>query len=234
MDADGFMTKLWGPGMWESLLYIAFAYPVNPTDVDKQKYKSFFELLGYVLPCKMCQESYKMYITEGDTKITDDIFNNRTTLTKWLYTVHEKVNKKLGVEYGLTYEDVSRRYTAYNLSKTPLQLAAIKDCAILSRHIVDKFVNFAKTRGIPEDELYILNQITPALWARRNKECSEIMFDMKINAKPSIETEGEYKGLPTKDELRLIVRMSTNLSSLEISHITKKLCPNKRIFKLVF
>jgi hypothetical protein len=43
---NGLITKIWGPAMWESLHCIAFGYPVEPTDEQRQNYKDFFTSLS--------------------------------------------------------------------------------------------------------------------------------------------------------------------------------------------
>lgn len=43
--------KIWGPSSWETLYYIIYAYPVNPTDDDKQNMKEYINSYFKVLPC---------------------------------------------------------------------------------------------------------------------------------------------------------------------------------------
>ena len=40
-SADGMLTKVWGPCMWFFLHTISFNYPVNPSQIEKQKYRDF-------------------------------------------------------------------------------------------------------------------------------------------------------------------------------------------------
>ena len=38
---DGMLTSVWGPSLWHSLHTISFNYPINPTKIQKKKYKTF-------------------------------------------------------------------------------------------------------------------------------------------------------------------------------------------------
>jgi len=105
---NGMMTAIWGPALWHSLHTISFNYPVNPTHEEKLRYYKYFKYLGKVLPCKYCRDNYK-----GNLKSTHynmNVFNDRESLSKWVYNLHENVNKMLGKESGLSYQDVRNRY----------------------------------------------------------------------------------------------------------------------------
>lgn len=261
---NGLMTKIWGPSLWMSLHCITFGYPKEPTPEHKEKYKMFFTLIGDVMPCGLCRESYKEFISTDDTKLTDDVFTNRETLTRWLFLVHERVNKKLGVTYGITYQDVVKKYEAFRAkckkSKDPqtkkgcimpmnakaqsYKVAYNKDCAIICEDIAEKFMNYAKERGLSDDDFDFINtymhnkntlrnkctDINCNVWYKRNQECFNTIVNMRINNINSVETEGKYEGLPTIDELKLIMRLSSNLTCDELKEISKKL-PKKRRFK---
>lgn len=116
---NGLVTGMWGPHMWKSLHSITFCYPINPNDIDKGNYKKFFELIGEVLPCMHCRESYKKIIVGekyNNAILNDHVFDNRESLTKWLYYVHEAVNNELGINYHKSYEDVVRHYESFRSS----------------------------------------------------------------------------------------------------------------------
>ncbi len=97
---NGMMTKVWGPPGWLFLHSIAFGYPyaINPTNQDhaykQDHYKTFFNMIGYVLPCKYCRQSYIEFIREMPI---DNYLDSRENLCRWLYIIHNKVNNKLGV-----------------------------------------------------------------------------------------------------------------------------------------
>ena len=272
---NGLLPKIWGPHMWVALHSITFNYPRNPTKDDKERYQKFFELVGYVLPCQYCAQSYREFINSGDTKLTNEILQNRKTLSEWLYKVHEAVNKKLDIDYGITFEDVERRYESYraacdhqegnklsancnmtvkhscttgdsctiqsNKTKS-FKVANIKDCPIIPIKIAKHFIKYARIRGLNEKEFYIINNYeiykkNNAEWNKRNIECSEIINKMRLEGLPSIETTGKWIGFPTVQELKLIVRLSSNLTKHKLIEIISKLpdckCEFRKIYKLV-
>jgi hypothetical protein len=108
MSGDGMMTSIWGPAMWHALHTISFDYPVHPTNEEKKHYKEFIESLKYVLPCKYCRlnltNNLKIYpIRECNMK-------NRDTFSRYVYNLHEIINKMLGKKSGLSYCDVRETY----------------------------------------------------------------------------------------------------------------------------
>ena len=105
---DGFLTSIWGPALWHALHTISFNYPTNPTDSDKKNYREFMLSLVNVLPCKYCRENlinnYKEY------PLTMECMENRNKFSRYVYKLHETVNKLLGKKSGLSYCDVRERY----------------------------------------------------------------------------------------------------------------------------
>jgi hypothetical protein len=107
-SGDGMLTKVWGPLMWTYLHVMSFNYPVNPTDEDKKHYKDFIMNLQYVLPCKYC----RMNLTNNFKKKPIEMchMKNRETFSRYIYELHELVNKMLEKKSNLTYCDVRERY----------------------------------------------------------------------------------------------------------------------------
>ncbi len=105
---DGFLTYVWGPAFWFVLHTISFNYPNEPTKEEKENYKNFVLSLQHVLPCKYC----RMNISKNFKKmpITDDVLENRTTFSKYMYDLHNMVNVMLGKSPHLTFEDVRDRF----------------------------------------------------------------------------------------------------------------------------
>lgn len=105
---DGMVTKIWGPSMWHVLHTMSFNYPVEPTQKDKKHYRDFVWNLQYVLPCKHCRMNLKTNFKE--LPITIETMKNRETFSKYIYQLHELINKMLQKKSGLTYCDVRERY----------------------------------------------------------------------------------------------------------------------------
>jgi hypothetical protein len=107
-SGDGFLTTVWGPMMWSYLHTMSFNYPVNPTDDDKKHYREFVINLQYVLPCKYC----RMNLTNNFKKmpISACHMKNRDTFSRYIYNLHETVNKMLKKKSNLSYCEVRDRY----------------------------------------------------------------------------------------------------------------------------
>lgn len=107
-SGDGMLTSVWGPGLWHYLHVISFNYPINPTPLIKKKYKEFLLNLQYTLPCKYCRINLKNNFKKYP--LTRDIFKNRNNFSKYIYNLHELVNKMLNKKSNLTYCEVRENY----------------------------------------------------------------------------------------------------------------------------
>lgn len=107
-SGDGMMTKIWGPMVWSSLHTISFNYPVNPSLEDKKHYKDFIYNLRYVLPCKYCRINLTNNLKKKPLLMCH--MKNRGTFSRYIYELHETVNRMLGKKSNLTYCDVRERY----------------------------------------------------------------------------------------------------------------------------
>lgn len=99
-------TDKWGPHAWEYLHTVTFAYPENPSPVDKQNYYDLFSNLRKTLPCKYCRDSYSIFFKH--IKI-DEYLDSRYGLVFWLYVIHNMVNLKLGKETA-SFKEVIMKY----------------------------------------------------------------------------------------------------------------------------
>lgn len=105
---DGMLTTVWGPGIWHYLHTMSFNYPVKPTAEDKRHYRDFVLSLKYVLPCGKCRKN----LTKNFKRLplTMDSMKSRATFSKYIYDLHETVNRMLDKKSGLSYDDVRERY----------------------------------------------------------------------------------------------------------------------------
>jgi len=108
VSGDGMMTKIWGPPTWFMIHTISFNYPNNPTSEDKIRYRNFVLNLRHVLPCKYC----RMNLTNNLKKmpLTMKHLESRETFSRFIYELHEMVNKMLEKKSGLSYADVRERF----------------------------------------------------------------------------------------------------------------------------
>jgi len=107
-SGDGMLTTVWGPSMWHALHTISFNYPVEPTNDQKRQYRSFLMNLVHVLPCKYCRENLKKNFKKLPLTLAQ--MRNRDTFSRYVYNLHELVNRMLKKKSGLSYCDVRERY----------------------------------------------------------------------------------------------------------------------------
>ena len=118
------MTAIWGPGLWHYLHTMSFNYPIKPTYKEKQYYRNFIINMKHVLPCKYCRENLKKNFRNNPLLMCH--MKNRDQFSRYIYNLHEIINKNLGKKSGLTYCDVRERYEHFRArctrKKTPLKI----------------------------------------------------------------------------------------------------------------
>jgi hypothetical protein len=107
-SGDGMVTKIWGPAFWHSLHTISFNYPVNPTEQEKVWYRDYILSLQHILPCKYCRQNFTTNLKQLPLSMCK--MKSRDTFSRYIYDLHELVNKLLKKKSGLTYCDVRERY----------------------------------------------------------------------------------------------------------------------------
>jgi hypothetical protein len=107
-SGDGFQTSIWGPLAWTFLHTFSFNYPINPTPSDKKHYRDYVLNLQYILPCKYCRINLKNNFNKKPLLMC--YMKNRDSFSRYIYELHEVVNKMLNKKSGLTYCDVRERY----------------------------------------------------------------------------------------------------------------------------
>jgi len=107
-SGDGMLTTVWGPAMWHYLHTMSFNYPVNPTEKDKRNYRNFVLNLQNVLPCKYC----RMNLTNNLKKMPLQMahMESRDTFSRFIYELHETVNRMLKKKSNLSFCEVRERY----------------------------------------------------------------------------------------------------------------------------
>ena len=108
VSGDGYLVSVWGPLQWTFLHIMSFNYPVDPTPEDKVHYRDYILSLQYVLPCKYCRENLKTNLKT--LPLTMDQMKNRESFSRYVYELHELVNRMLKKKSNLTYCDVRERY----------------------------------------------------------------------------------------------------------------------------
>jgi hypothetical protein len=138
--SNGIKTSFWGPNAWNFLFSaIAGTYPIKYDINDKshqKKVKSFIQLfnsLKETLPCIYCRQSYSKFLKELPMK---DYLASRKSMMRWLYLLHDKVNKKLIAQEQDKYNTEHKRIkhqldtNAISLAKYNQQMILIKSIKI--------------------------------------------------------------------------------------------------------
>ena len=107
-SGDGMLTTVWGPSMWHFMHTMSFNYPVAPTQEQKTHYMDFILNLRNVLPCKYCRMNLTNNLATRPIRMCN--MESRDTFSRFIYELHETVNKMLGKKSGLSYCDVRERY----------------------------------------------------------------------------------------------------------------------------
>jgi hypothetical protein len=94
--------------MWHFLHTMSFNYPVSPTPDQKRQYMEFILNLRNVLPCKYCRMNLTNNLATRPIRMCN--MESRDTFSRFVYDLHETVNRLLGKKSGLTYCDVRERY----------------------------------------------------------------------------------------------------------------------------
>jgi Erv1 / Alr family/Mimivirus sulfhydryl oxidase R596-like, C-terminal domain len=248
METEGLYTTIWGPAQWQSLHNITFNYPYEPTSEDKNHYYNYFFSLGNVLPCCTCRNHYNYHIRNGETKLTHDHLENRDTLTLWLYNLHKAVCERLGFQYDITYDMICKKHNSYiakcdmNAEQKKYSYKHMYDehAPVVSKDKLLCLANYAENRGLNKKKF--INDINyyssldreSNEWFERNQKCQEQIKFMRINGIENIELKGEYKNLPTVEELKLMQLTSTKIPEKNINGILKQVgCKVKKTFEFV-
>jgi hypothetical protein len=99
-------TTFWGPSQWSMLHTVAFNMPEKLTGYHKNTFKQYINILGDILPCKYCRDSYKIFIKEIPV---DKYLETRQGVIYWTYQLHDRVNKKLH-KGSISLKEVVRLY----------------------------------------------------------------------------------------------------------------------------
>lgn len=102
------LTYVWGPPLWHFLHTMSFNYPLEPTAAQKKVHRQFMESLEGVLPCGKCRDNLKKNVAQHP--LLDKHLAGRAAFSKYVFDLHEVVNKMLDKNSGLTFDEVRDRY----------------------------------------------------------------------------------------------------------------------------
>ena len=106
-NANGFMTRCWGPPLWFSWHIMSLNYKPE----RKDQYIEFLRGLMGTLPCKSCRDNLPKNLREVGYDVDDHaanrVYESRAKYAKFVFDVHNAVNSMLGkelAEFGPTMD----------------------------------------------------------------------------------------------------------------------------------
>jgi hypothetical protein len=169
MATNGIKTSFWGAHAWNFLFStIAGAYPIqyNKNNKDHQKrvraFIQLFNSLKETLPCIYCRQSYAVFIKNIPMK---DYNHSRASMMKWLYLIHDQVNRKL----------ISQERECFESEKTILRSQLQKQIITPNKYkqSIDKLNTILITKPSPKLETIIAKYEKQRAGCNpKNKTCS--------------------------------------------------------------
>jgi len=127
-SSEGICVSIFGSPIWFSLHVTSFNYPVNPKEYNKKYnkeyniknykvqdyYATIIENLQHTLPCKSCRDNLKINLENLKWFEKKDYhLKNRDKFSRFIYNLHNKVNKMLGKSKYKSYEYVRDQFSAF-------------------------------------------------------------------------------------------------------------------------
>ncbi len=109
MPYKNISPTLWGPHLWKFMHYLTLSYPENPTEEDKDNLYNFFLTIQTVLPCEKCRYNFKSHLEK--TPLTEEILSDNVKVIKWLFDIHNEVNKSTDKPV-LLYDEFIKLYSS--------------------------------------------------------------------------------------------------------------------------
>lgn len=108
--------KEWGPHLWKILHTLGESLGNQPTawlSTDEANEIVFIlRDVEKVMPCQLCRQHYNAYRKTHPLEQLNTLrgWSLREGVRKWLFELHEQVNKDRGVESGITLEMIPDLY----------------------------------------------------------------------------------------------------------------------------
>lgn len=106
--------KVWGPHYWFVLHTIALTYPKRPNETVKKKYYELIQNLPLFIPIENMGNFFSKLL---DTYPVTPYLDSKESFIKWMYFIHNRVNKELNykqISLSESLELYYKNYTSYN------------------------------------------------------------------------------------------------------------------------
>jgi hypothetical protein len=108
-------SRVWGPHYWFFFHTIALTYPKNPNTITKKKYYEFIQNIPMFIPLSEMANTFSELLNEYPVV---SYLDNRETLTKWFWFIHNKINEKLEKKQLSIEEFYDKYYEMYRPVET--------------------------------------------------------------------------------------------------------------------
>ena len=118
--------KVWGPHYWFVLHTIALTYPNKPNETVKKKYYDFIQNLPLFIPIENMGNFFSNLL---DTYPVTPYLDSRESFIKWMYFIHNRVNKELDykqISLSESLEEYYKNYTNYHTQSNKSNSIIIK------------------------------------------------------------------------------------------------------------
>ena len=105
MPYKNISPNLWGPHLWKFMHLFTLSYPNEPTEEEKDIAYNFFSSIQTVLPCEKCRYNFKNHLET----LTEEVLDSNESLVKWLFNIHNEVNKTTGKPH-FSFDDFVSMY----------------------------------------------------------------------------------------------------------------------------
>ena len=108
-----FEPNIWGPHYWFFLFTLAMSYPDHVTAVTKRKYYDFIQNLPLFIPNPKIGNKFSSLL---DKYPVSPYLDNRESFVRWIFFIHNKINKILN-KPELTFQEAIQKYQEHYIPK---------------------------------------------------------------------------------------------------------------------
>jgi hypothetical protein len=159
MPYKNISPNLWGPHLWKFMHLFTLSYPNEPTEEEKDSAYNFFTAIQTVLPCEKCRYNFKNHLET----LTEEVLDSNENLVKWLFNIHNEVNKSTGKpvfsfdDFISMYINNTNTLNITNIEKKEDKVDTINDN--MKELIKNEFRNELKQEIMAELELKNMNKV---------------------------------------------------------------------------
>lgn len=84
--------KIWGPHYWFFMHTLVMCYPNYPNEITKKKYYDFIQNIPMFIPIEEIASYFTKLLDEYPVQ---PYLDNRESFIRWMWFIHNKINKKL-------------------------------------------------------------------------------------------------------------------------------------------